>query len=443
MEILQISDLHLRGDGKLSFRKVDTPACLRTAAAYLHALNRMPDAIVITGDLADSGDEHAYHMLYEALGDLPVPIYAVPGNHDRRDRMRAILKGWVPEESPVPPRVCHCVDMGEVRLVMLDSMEPGSHSGHCPEAMARWLDACLQEDSSRPALVFMHHPPFITGMGAMDEPFEGADLLRDVLSRAPWARLCCGHMHRPIFTAWAQGLALTVPSISMQIDLDLSPQGGDTFRMEMPGYMLHHWDGSHLNSHVCQIPADVDFSGPHPFADSGNPVGDGYPDGRLRPAVFFFLHVHTAPSAQLRRRASPSTGASPPDAPFFVRLSTPARTEKGAQTGQARQKRKTRTRSVNAPLSCPCLSHRAGPSPAVAPYFPENAPAGPSLSGFWQPVPRPLRPRPSGLRPLSPRAKISFCPCPAAGTGAPARPRASASTVPAGDAVQTLPRIIP
>ena len=40
MEILQISDLHLRGDGKLSFRKVDTPACLRTAAAYLHALNR-------------------------------------------------------------------------------------------------------------------------------------------------------------------------------------------------------------------------------------------------------------------------------------------------------------------------------------------------------------------------------------------------------------------
>lgn len=274
MEILQISDLHLRGDGKLSFRKVDTPACLRTAAAYLHALNRMPDAIVITGDLADSGDEHAYHMLYEALGDLPVPIYAVPGNHDRRDRMRAILKGWVPEESPVPPRVCHCVDMGEVRLVMLDSMEPGSHSGHCPEAMARWLDACLQEDSSRPALAFMHHPPFITGMGAMDEPFEGADLLRDVLSRAPWARLCCGHMHRPIFTAWAQGLALTVPSISMQIDLDLSPEGGDTFRMEMPGYMLHHWDGSHLNSHVCQIPADVDFSGPHPFADSVNPVED-------------------------------------------------------------------------------------------------------------------------------------------------------------------------
>ena len=69
MEIRQLSDLHLRGDGKLSDRKVDTPACLRTAAAHLHALTRMPDAIVITGDLADSGDERAYHMIREALGD--------------------------------------------------------------------------------------------------------------------------------------------------------------------------------------------------------------------------------------------------------------------------------------------------------------------------------------------------------------------------------------
>lgn len=94
----------------------------------------------------------------------------------------------------------------------------------------------------------------------------------------------------------------------------------------------------------------------------------------------------------------------------------------------------------------PALAFRTGPGPLLRlhhifpktrlPDRPFRAPASGS------PIP-PLRPRPSGLRPLSPRAKISFCPCPAAGTGAPARPRASASTVPAGDAVQTLPRIIP
>lgn len=175
-----------------------------------------------------------------------------------------------------------------------------------------------------------------------------------------------------------------------------------------------------------------------PWKTDTRTAGSGLPSS-------FFLHVHTAPSAQLRRRASPSTGASPPDAPFFVRLSTLARTEKGAQTGQARQKRKTRTRSVNAPpflplpfaqgraLSCGCTIFSRKRACRTVP-FRLPPPGSPIL---------PLRPRPSGLRPLSPRAKISFCPCPAAGTGAPARPRASASTVPAGDAVQTLPRIIP
>lgn len=67
-------------------------------------------------------------------------------------------------------------------------------------------------------------------------------------------------------------IALTSPAVSMQIDLDLSPEGGDTFRMETPGYLLHHWDGSVLNSHICQIPCSPTFSGPHPFVGSVNPV---------------------------------------------------------------------------------------------------------------------------------------------------------------------------
>ena len=54
MRILQISDFHLRGDGRLSFRVVDTPKCLETAARHLLNLVQKPDMMVITGDLADS-----------------------------------------------------------------------------------------------------------------------------------------------------------------------------------------------------------------------------------------------------------------------------------------------------------------------------------------------------------------------------------------------------
>ena len=272
MRILHLSDFHLRGDGGLSFRVVDTLECLRVDAEHLKTLVQKPDALVITGDLADSGDAHAYSLLHEALAPLSLPVYAVPGNHDRRDRMRELLGNWCPADASVAPYLCYAVEDGPVRLVMLDTMQPGSHSGHCPEAVAGWLERTLAARPGVPTLLFMHHPPFVTGMGAMDEPFENVGRLADILSRSPWVRLCCGHMHRPIVTQWAGCIALTSPAVSMQIDLDLSPEGGDTFRMETPGYLLHHWDGSVLNSHICQIPCSPTFSGPHPFVGSVNPV---------------------------------------------------------------------------------------------------------------------------------------------------------------------------
>ena len=140
MRILHLSDFHLRGDGGLSFRVVDTLECLRVVADHLKTLVQKPDALVITGDLADSGDAHAYSLLHEALAPLSLPVYAVPGNHDRRDRMRELLGNWCPADASVAPYLCYAVEDGPVRLVMLDTMQPGSHSGHCPEAVADCLE---------------------------------------------------------------------------------------------------------------------------------------------------------------------------------------------------------------------------------------------------------------------------------------------------------------
>ena len=49
MRILHLSDFHLRGDGGLSFRVVDTLECLRVVAEHLKTLVQKPDALVITG----------------------------------------------------------------------------------------------------------------------------------------------------------------------------------------------------------------------------------------------------------------------------------------------------------------------------------------------------------------------------------------------------------
>ena len=110
MRILQISDFHLRGDGKKSFQVVDTADYLKDAKAHLDHVfalsGQKPDVIVVTGDIADSGDETAYHMVYEALSGFNVPVYAVPGNHGRRDRMVRILTGWTVANPGTAPFLC-------------------------------------------------------------------------------------------------------------------------------------------------------------------------------------------------------------------------------------------------------------------------------------------------------------------------------------------------
>ncbi|MDR1163128.1 MAG: phosphodiesterase [Candidatus Accumulibacter sp.] len=266
MIVLQLSDFHVRGDGSVSFGVVDTRRCLEEAVAHLKKLEAAPDALVLTGDLADDGDENAYRILRESLSPLAWPIYAIPGNHDRRDPMRDILAEWCPADRDVAPHLCYTVEDGPVRLVMVDTTNPGSHDGHCPPAVMRWLDKTLAKRPRTPTLLFMHHPPFATGLPVMDLPLENADALAAILRKNPPARLCCGHIHRPILSQWMGVSVVTAPAVSMQMELDLGEKGGDAFRLETPGYLLHHWKRGVLNTHVCQIATRTSFAGPYSFS---------------------------------------------------------------------------------------------------------------------------------------------------------------------------------
>ena len=272
LQFVHITDLHADASGM----HFGIDAFERLELALSHAAGHAPHAnfAVLTGDVAERGDEASYRKVRRMLERLPYPAFVLPGNHDDPSVLSRVF-----EETP-------SVDLAnasgarrvrELRAPEFNALFLDTHAGGKGEGAMKTgeLDAIREAlRSEKHLFLFMHHPPFITGMGAMDEPYENVDRLRGILEKAPWVRLCCGHMHRPIFTQWAGVTAVTAPAASMQIDLDLSPEGGDTFRMEMPGYMLHHWDGSHLNSHVCQIHATPSFAGPYRFLDSVNPVED-------------------------------------------------------------------------------------------------------------------------------------------------------------------------
>lgn len=272
MLVLHFSDLHTEAGRTLAYGVADTASMLEAAVAHVKTLPQRPDCAVVTGDLASSGREGAYVIVREALRALDMPVYVIPGNHDRRATLLDYLGPWCPADPSVAPYLCYTVEGGAMRLVFLDTSRPGSHSGHLDPPELTWLAAVLEADPGTPTLLFMHHPPFLAGMGAMDEPFENAPALAAMIRRFPLVRLCTGHLHRALTTLWADRVCVGAPAVSMQMELDLSPSGGDAFIMEAPGYMLHHWREGQLVSHFCQIPGPHSYSGPHPFAGVINPV---------------------------------------------------------------------------------------------------------------------------------------------------------------------------
>lgn len=268
MLIGQISDLHIKAGGKLSYRVVDTAGMLARCVAHVLALKQRPDVLVITGDLVDFGQPEEYATLKALLAPLPMPYYLIPGNHDERDALRAAfpehayLRQWA-------PFVQYAIDDWPVRIVALDTTIPGKSGGElCGERLA-WLGSTLAAQPDRPTMVIMHHPPFETGIGHMDRiGLDGASALAAVIRRHPNVeRVLCGHLHRPIQVRFAGTIASTCPSPAHQVALDLEPDAPSRFMMEPPGYQLHKWSAATgIVSHTAFI---GEFAGPYPFYEGG------------------------------------------------------------------------------------------------------------------------------------------------------------------------------
>jgi Icc protein len=78
MLIAQISDLHFLPKGTLAFGRIDVAGCLERAVDHLNALEPAADAVLITGDLTNDGDDAVWAELMGALGRLEAPIYPLP-----------------------------------------------------------------------------------------------------------------------------------------------------------------------------------------------------------------------------------------------------------------------------------------------------------------------------------------------------------------------------
>lgn len=252
MLIAQITDIHLgfEPDDPAEFNAKR----LNRVVRYLCDGPNRPDLLLATGDLADKGDADSYRRLQNALSQCPFPVYYGVGNHDDRDNFRRHF----PDTPTADGFIQYTVPLDGLRLIMLDTLEPGRHGGAFCDVRAAWLAARLAEDRTTPTLVVMHHPPVEVGIDWMnthpDEPWvqrfaaaiEGHDQIVAII---------CGHLHRPVVAPWRGRTIAVCAATAPQVALDLRPMDPDQpdkramVIADAPAYALHRWTGRELVTH--------------------------------------------------------------------------------------------------------------------------------------------------------------------------------------------------
>ena len=254
MLIAQMTDIHIGFAPGEEPEELNHSRFRATLERLIEAPSR-PDMLVLTGDITDHGDFESFDKTVALLAACPFPVWPIVGNHDSREG----LVHAFPHVRPADGGFLHYVlEQAGLRIVMLDTFEPGRHGGAFCEARQAWLAARLDEAPHAPTLIFMHHPPVVSGIDWMD-PDPGEGWVRRfgaaVEGRTNVLAIHCGHLHRPLSTSF-RGIPLGVtPSVAPLVALDLRatdpdrPDERDLITTEPPTYALHRWDGTALATH--------------------------------------------------------------------------------------------------------------------------------------------------------------------------------------------------
>ena len=252
MLIAQLTDCHIVEPGGTMADRVDPGPGLARAVEYLNSLGDEVDLVLATGDLVNDGRSEQYDELQRLLAPLGAPLLPLPGNHDDRSEFRRRFPD-LPGGRPHDP-IDHVVDRDEIRLVCLDTKVPGQHSGELDDDQLGWLEAALGEGGGRPTLVVQHHPPFASGIDAMDKyGLKGADVEAAIVERhRNVIGVVAGHYHRAIHTTVGGRPAFACPSTAVQLRARLGP-GPTTYSSDPAALALHVVERSTITTHVVQL----------------------------------------------------------------------------------------------------------------------------------------------------------------------------------------------
>jgi Icc protein len=228
VRLLQVTDPHLFADEAQTIYGVVTAVSFRSVLAEAFAPDGIrPDAILVTGDIADDHSAGAYDNFRRALQPYGLPVFCLPGNHDEPGLMQDLVDGD-------GYQYCGTAEFGAWGAVFLDTHVHARPEGRIEPSELGRLETALATCGDRPILVCLHHPPLPVGSAWLDG--VGLRNARDflaVIERYPAVRVVLGgHVHQVFEQRHGGALMLATPSTCAQFTphtercvMDLRPPG--------------------------------------------------------------------------------------------------------------------------------------------------------------------------------------------------------------------------
>jgi len=242
--LLHLSDTHLLAGGSRLYGTVDAETHLRELLAELEGSRGRPEAIIVTGDLADRGEPDAYDRLRRLVEPVAARLGArviwVMGNHDDRGAFRSQLFAEQASTRPVD----RVYDINGLRIITLDSTVPGHHYGEVTGEQLDWLAEELSTRAPHGTILAMHHPPLPSVLDlAVAVELRDQSGLAEVLLGSDVRSIIAGHLHYSSTGTFA-GIPVSVASATCYTqDLNV-PVGGTRGRDGARAFNLVHVYGT-------------------------------------------------------------------------------------------------------------------------------------------------------------------------------------------------------
>jgi 3',5'-cyclic AMP phosphodiesterase CpdA len=222
VSFIQLTDLHFPPRPEDRPYGSDPVGNLRRVLARVQEMAVRPCCILISGDLTDDSLPESYRHLQSALADMRerfgVPVLLGLGNHDRRVPFRQIILGETTAQDE-NERYYYSTRIGDLHILMLDSLIPGALHGELGSAQLAWLAAQLRDPAPGGTLVVLHHPVLPRGLPRVaDNILIDADALRAVLQSHSILGVLAGHSHVVSAAPFGGTLAITAPAVGSLFD---------------------------------------------------------------------------------------------------------------------------------------------------------------------------------------------------------------------------------